>query len=88
VIASSIGATAASSKVKDKYDHLIRNLGPEFFILREASLKDIEMVAGPFIGEGMRRLRRGQGKYNLDMTGNTAKLISWIKARSRCFQAS
>lgn len=57
MIASSIGATAASGKVKEKYDHLIRNLGPELLLLRKAPLKDIELVAGPYIAEGIRRLR-------------------------------
>ncbi|MEL7567831.1 MAG: UvrD-helicase domain-containing protein [Dehalobacterium sp.] len=74
VIASSIGATTASSKVKDKYDHLIRNLGPEFFILREAVLKDIELVAGPFIGEGIRRLRRGQVEIQPGYDGEYGKI--------------
>lgn len=74
VIASSIGATVASGKVKDKYDHLIRNLGPEFFILREAPLKDIEMVAGPFIGEGIRRLRRGKVEIQPGFDGEYGKI--------------
>ena len=46
--------------MKGLYDELIRNLGAEFYILREASLSDIELVAGPYIAEGIRRLRSGR----------------------------
>ncbi len=60
VIAASTGLTAASMKVKEKYDGLIHNLGPELFILREAQLHDIELKAGPLVAEGIRRLRSGK----------------------------
>ncbi|MCG8515625.1 MAG: UvrD-helicase domain-containing protein [Halanaerobiales bacterium] len=60
VIAASMGYTTASMKVKEKYDDLLLNLGPELFILREAGLDDIRLVAGPAIAEGIRRLRSGQ----------------------------
>jgi len=74
VIASSIGATVASKKVKGKYDHLIRNLGPELFILREVPLKDIELVAGSLITEGIRRLRCGQVKIEPGFDGAYGKI--------------
>lgn len=60
IIASSLGATVASGKVKKKYDQLLQQLGTELFILREAVLADIELVAGPCIAEGIRRLRAGK----------------------------
>ncbi|WP_371381192.1 UvrD-helicase domain-containing protein [Sporomusa aerivorans] len=60
IIASSQGTTVASVRVKKKYDQLLQNLGPELFILREAALPDIELVAGPCIAEGIRRLRDGK----------------------------
>ena len=60
VVAASLGATVASKKVKKKYDDLIRSLGPELFILREASLPDVELAAGPCVAEGIRRLRCGK----------------------------
>lgn len=59
VIASSMGFSSKSAKVKEKYDGLIRSLGPELFILREAPLEDIERKAGPLLAEGIRRLRAG-----------------------------
>ncbi len=60
IIASSLGATVASTKVRQKYDHLLQNLGPELFILREAPPAAIEAAAGPCIAEGIRRLRAGK----------------------------
>ncbi len=57
VVASSMGVTTVSVKVKEKYAGLIRCIGPELYILREASLDDIEAKAGRLIAEGVRRLR-------------------------------
>lgn len=74
VIASSIGSSAASMKVKRKYEDLIRNLGPEFYIFREASLKDIELLAGPYIAEGIRRLRCGEIEIQPGYDGEYGKI--------------
>lgn len=60
VIASSMGLTTASVKVKEKHDNLIHNLGPELFILRQAPLEDIKHKAGALVAEGIRRLRCGK----------------------------
>jgi uncharacterized protein (TIGR00375 family) len=60
VIAASIGLTAASARVRENYLELIRSLGPELYILREAPLGDIGLAAGPCIAEGIRRLREGR----------------------------
>ncbi len=60
VIAASTGCTAASKKAQKAYAELLRSLGPELYILREAPLGDIEQVAGPYISEGIRRLRSGR----------------------------
>ncbi|WP_235814563.1 UvrD-helicase domain-containing protein [Propionispora sp. 2/2-37] len=74
IIASSIGATAASMKVKKKYDHLLQSLGPELFILREALLSDIELAAGPCIAEGIRRLRCGKVDMQPGFDGEYGKV--------------
>lgn len=39
---------------------MLRELGPEFSILREIPLDDIERAAGPCIAEGIHRLREGK----------------------------
>jgi PHP family Zn ribbon phosphoesterase len=74
VIASSISSTAASMKVKRKYDDLIQNLGTELYILREASLKEIELLAGPYIAEGIRRLRCGEIEIQPGYDGEYGKI--------------
>ncbi len=74
VIASSMGLSAASVKVKGKYQDLIRNLGPELFILREATLQDIELAAGPYIAEGVRRLRCGKIDIQPGFDGEYGKI--------------
>ncbi|MDI3480678.1 MAG: hypothetical protein PWQ97_333 [Tepidanaerobacteraceae bacterium] len=74
VIASSIGSSASSVKVKRKYEDMIRNLGPEFYILRKAPLKDIELLAGPYIAEGIRRLRCGEIEIKPGYDGEYGKI--------------
>ncbi|WP_373657538.1 UvrD-helicase domain-containing protein [Sporomusa acidovorans] len=74
IIASSIGATASSMKVKRKYDHLLQDLGPELFILREAPLTDIKLAAGPCIAEGIRRLRDGRVDIQPGFDGEYGKV--------------
>ncbi len=74
VIASSIGSTVASKRVKEKYDNLIQSLGPEFFVLREAPLSDIESAAGPYIAEGIRRLRSGKLEIEPGYDGEYGKI--------------
>ncbi|MEL7608239.1 MAG: UvrD-helicase domain-containing protein [Bacillota bacterium] len=60
VIAASTGLSLAGRKVQEEYERLLQTLGPELFILREAQLGDIERKAGPFVAEGIRRLRSGE----------------------------
>lgn len=74
VIAASIGFTAASGKVKARYDDLLRTLGPEFFILRDAALADLEIAAGACITEGIRRLRLGQVEWEPGFDGEYGKM--------------
>ncbi len=60
LIAAAMGMSAAGQKAQRQYEALLRALGPEFYILREAPLAEIERAAGPCIAEGVRRLRAGQ----------------------------
>lgn len=60
VIAASTGVSAASKKTAERYARLLREVGPEFYILREASPEQIEQTAGPCVAEGIRRLREGR----------------------------
>ncbi len=60
VIAASTGTSAAGKKTMELYERLLRELGPEFSILRELPIEDIQRAAGPCVAEGIRRLRAGE----------------------------
>lgn len=60
VIAAATGQSAAGVKTMAQYELLLKKLGPEFYILREAPLEEIRREAGPLVEEGIRRLRSGQ----------------------------
>ncbi len=74
IIASATGSATAGAKAMQKYDNLLRNLGPELHILREAPLADIELVAGAAIAEGVRRLRSGQVDIQPGFDGEYGKV--------------
>jgi len=60
IIAFSIKSSVASIKTKTAYEKLLHDIGSELFILREASLKDIERAADSRIAEGIQKLRSGE----------------------------
>ena len=74
IVACTMGFTTASKKVKEKYDKLIKRLGPELFILRDTTLQDIEAEAGPLVAEGIRRLRSGEVKIEPGYDGEYGKI--------------
>ena len=53
------GYAAPGKRVMALYETLLRELGPEFFILREADVADVERLTGAPVAEGLRRLRLG-----------------------------
>lgn len=60
VIAACTGVSATCKKAATLYERMLRELGTEFYILREAPDTDIERIAGPCLAEGIRRLRAGK----------------------------
>ena len=60
VIAACTGSSPNGVSVQRQYQELLEKLGNEFYILREASLAELQRTAGPCIAEGIRRLRRGE----------------------------
>ena len=57
VIADSLGMSAAAKKVQDIYFKLLNELGPEFYILRAASLADISALGLYQVGAAIGRMR-------------------------------
>ena len=78
VIAASTGGSAAGKKTMEQYERMLAELGPEFYILRQAPVKEIEQTAGPCIAEGIRRLRIGQVERRAGFDGEygTISLLS------------
>lgn len=58
--AAVLGVGAASKKAEQKYFELLAQLGPEFYVLRQAPLEELERAGGPVLAEGVRRLRAGR----------------------------
>lgn len=59
-IAACTGVSATCKRTATLYEQMLGELGPEFYILRQAPIEDIERVAGPCVAEGIRRLRAGK----------------------------
>ncbi len=59
VIGAALGHSSASKAVQREYEKLLKELGPEFSILREIPVEDIRRCGGYLIAEGIRRLREG-----------------------------
>ena len=74
VIAGSTGLSATGSKVAAQYESMLRQLGPEFPILREIAPEDIESAAGPCVAEGIRRLRAGKVERSPGYDGAYGKI--------------
>ena len=74
VIAASTGSSAAGKKVREAYERLIAQLGPEFYILREAPVEEIRHAAGPLVAEGISRLREGRVKRTPGFDGEYGKI--------------
>lgn len=74
VIAASTGCSPASVRVAAQYETMLRKLGSEFYILREASLEAIEKEAGPCVAEGVRRARNGRIHVSPGFDGEYGKI--------------
>lgn len=60
VIAASLGCSVSSAKVQRQYEEMLKKLGTEFSILREAPTRLIQSEFGYQTGEGISRLRQGK----------------------------
>ena len=69
VIAASTGTSPTAKATLAQYERLLRDLGPEFSILRQAPLEEVARTAGPCVAEGLRRLRAGQAVWRPGFDG-------------------
>lgn len=90
VIAASLGGRPENRENQRRYEDLLRQLGPEFHILRETPVEDIEAVAGPCVAEGVRRLRAGEVQWQPGYDGEygTMTLLTESEREALSGQAS
>ncbi len=60
VLAESHGTGPGTRAVQRSRERLLREIGPELFVLREAPVEAITRVAGPTVAEAVRRNRTGK----------------------------
>jgi PHP family Zn ribbon phosphoesterase len=60
LIAETLDVGAASKKVGKAYRSVLEQLGNEFFVLRNAPLRDIEQAGSPLLREAIARMRAGK----------------------------
>lgn len=73
-IAASLGISAAGNRAESLYLQLLQKLGPEAYILREATLSDLSLAGGERVAEGIRRLRAGQVIKSAGFDGEYGKI--------------
>ncbi len=60
VLAEALKTGVNTKRVQDLYMKLLSELGPEFSILLEVPVEEIEAVGGDVVAEGVRRVREGR----------------------------
>jgi uncharacterized protein (TIGR00375 family) len=75
VLASALGRGTASKKVAALYFDLLRRLGPELVVLREAPLEAIARVAGASVAEAIRRMRAGEVERQPGFDGEYGRIL-------------
>ncbi|RMG69330.1 MAG: hypothetical protein D6710_09005 [Nitrospirae bacterium] len=74
VIAESKAMGVNTKGVSTLYMKLVGELGPEFYVLKEAPLEDIERVGGQELAEGIRRMRQRQVNIRPGFDGEFGKI--------------
>jgi len=74
-IASALGVGVASKQVWQRYFSLLRRLGPELVVLRQAPLEEIARVAGSLVAEAVGRVRAGRVEVLPGFDGEYGKII-------------
>lgn len=67
--------SSASKKVQRIYMDMLKSIGPELYILRNASIEQIAQVAGEGVARGVDRLRRGEVKLVPGYDGKYGEII-------------
>lgn len=75
IIAAALGVKSRSSKkVQAEYQKLIKNFGPELYVLMDLPLKELEGKTMPLIIEGIKRVREGKLKIKPGFDGQYGEI--------------
>ena len=74
VIAASSGISATGKKAQERYERMLGALGPEFHILRQTPIGDIERASDPCVAEGIRRMREGHVSLSPGFDGEYGRI--------------
>ena len=74
IISEALKAGVATKKVQKLYQKVITDLGPEFSVLMDTRLDDIERSAGEVVAEGVRRTREGRVNIRPGFDGEYGKV--------------
>ena len=74
VIAACVGRGEQTKTVQGLYERLLSQVGPEFFLLRQAEISSIAEAAGETVAQGVRCLREGKLLWQPGFDGEYGKL--------------
>ncbi len=60
IISEALGVGPGTKRVQELYFRTLAGLGPEFEVLMNVPIEEIDAVAGPTVAEGVSRVRKGQ----------------------------
>lgn len=75
ILSAALGYSAASKRVQGEYERLLEKLGPEFHILREVPVEEIERAAPYGLGACIGRLRAGEVACRPGYDGEYGKIF-------------
>lgn len=81
ILAESFGIGVTSQKVKIEYDNLTKNLAPEFKILTQTKLEEIEHFGGEKIAEAIKKVRKGDIIVEPGFDGVFGKVKIWREGK-------
>ena len=82
IIAEALGRGVATKSVQALYHQLIGLLGPELYLLQEASLEEIARLAGERLADGIGRVRGGEVSVQPGYDGVYGTVRVWEQADS------
>lgn len=77
IVSEALDVGVGSQKVLTTYEHLINSLGPEFKILLETPIDEIQKVTDPRISEGIEKVRSGNIVIEPGYDGVFGKVKIW-----------